>query len=99
MNRTLMDKARSMISVVGITQEFWVKAVKTTIYMVNMSHSLVVVNMTPNEVWFGKNPPVEHIKLFGCDPFVHVPKENRSKMDKKEVKCIFIGHKEGNERI
>jgi hypothetical protein len=26
---------------------------------------------------------------------VHVPKERRSKLDKKVVKCIFIGYKEG----
>jgi hypothetical protein len=26
---------------------------------------------------------------------VHVPKEKRNKMDKKEVKCIFIGYKDG----
>jgi hypothetical protein len=51
--------------------------------------------MTPNEVWYGKNPSVAHLKVFGCDAFVHVPKEKRSKLDKKEVKCIFIGYKEG----
>jgi hypothetical protein len=51
--------------------------------------------MTPNEVWSGKNPLVAHLKLFSCDAFVHVPKERRSKLDKKKVKCIFIGYKEG----
>jgi hypothetical protein len=34
-------------------------------------------------------------KVFGCDAFVHVPKEKKSKLDKKAVKCIFIGYKEG----
>ena len=33
--------------------------------------------------------------MFGCDAYVHVPKENRSKMDKKAEKCIFIGYKDG----
>jgi hypothetical protein len=27
--------------------------------------------------------------------YVHVPKENRSKLDKKAEKCIFIGYKDG----
>jgi hypothetical protein len=50
--------------------------------------------MTTNEVWYAKNPSVSYLKLFGCDEFLHVPKEKRRKLDKKEVKCIFIGHKE-----
>ena len=33
--------------------------------------------------------------MFGCDACVHVPKENRSKMDNKAEKCIFIGYKDG----
>jgi hypothetical protein len=60
-----------------------------------MSPSSVLVDTNPNEVWFGNNPLVSHIKVFGCDAFVHVPKKKRSKLDKKEIKCIFIGYKEG----
>jgi hypothetical protein len=43
----------------------------------------------------GKDPSVSHLKVSSCDAFVHVPKEKRSNMDKKVVKCIFIGYKEG----
>jgi hypothetical protein len=50
---------------------------------------------TPHEVWSGKKPSLQHLRVFGCDAYVHVPKENRSKMDKKDEKCIFIGYKDG----
>jgi hypothetical protein len=56
-----------------------------------MSPSLVLVEMTPHEIWSGKNPLVSHLKVFGCDAFVHVPKEKRRNLDMKAVKCIFIG--------
>jgi hypothetical protein len=59
-----------------------------------MSPSRALVDTTPHEVWFGKKPLVSHLKLFGYYAFLHVPKEKRSKLDKKEVKCIFIGYKE-----
>jgi hypothetical protein len=36
-----------------------------------------------------------HLKVFGCDAYVHVPKENMSKLDKKAEKCIFIRYKDG----
>jgi hypothetical protein len=60
-----------------------------------MSPLLVLVDTNPHEVWSSKKPLVAHLKEFGCDVFVHVPKEKRSKLDKKVVKCIFIGYKEG----
>ena len=43
----------------------------------------------------GKKPSLEHLRVFGCDAYVHVPKENKSKLDNKAEKCIFIGHKYG----
>jgi hypothetical protein len=93
MNRTLMDKARSMLSGVGIAQEFWEEAIDTEKYLVNVSPSSALVDLTPHEVWYSLNPSISHVKVFGCDAFFHVPKEKRRKMDKKAY--IFIGYKEG----
>jgi hypothetical protein len=95
MKKTLMDKERSILSGVGLAQEFWAKVVETGRYLVNMSPSSVLVDMTPNVVWYGKNPLVAHLKVFGCDVFFHVLKEKRRKLDKQVFKCIFIGYKEG----
>jgi transposase InsO family protein len=83
MNRTLMHKARNMLSGAGLTQELWVEAIETARYLVNMSPSSLLVDTTPNKVWYGKNPSVSHIKVFGYDAFVHVPKEKRTDLDKK----------------
>jgi transposase InsO family protein len=95
MNRMFMDKERSMFSGARLTQEFWVEAVDTTKYLVNMSPSSMLVDMTPHEVFYDNNPLVSHLKVFFYDAFVHVPKEKRSNLKKKEFKCISIGYKEG----
>jgi hypothetical protein len=95
MNMTLMEKSRSSLSGAELGQKFWEEAVGTTCYLVNRSPSSALDDKTPHEVWTGKKPSLEHIRVFGCDPYVHVPKENRSKMDKKVEKCIFIGYKDG----
>jgi hypothetical protein len=95
MNRTLMEKSRSMLSSVGLGQEFWVEVVGTTCYLVNRSPSSALDDKTPHEVWSGKKPSLQHLRVFGCDAYVHVPKENRSNLDKKVEKCIFIGYKDG----
>jgi hypothetical protein len=41
-----------------------------------------------------RNPLFNNLNCF-CDAYVHVPKENRSKLDKNVEKCIFIGYKDG----
>jgi hypothetical protein len=69
--------------------------VSTACYLVNRSPSSALDDTTPHEVWSGKKPFLQHLRVFGCDTYVHVPKENRSKLDNKAEKCIFIGYKDG----
>ena len=58
-----------------------------------------MVGKTTQEVWIGKKPSIKHLKDFGCDAYVHVPKEKRSKLDNKAKKCIFIGYKYGMKSV
>jgi hypothetical protein len=95
MNMTLLEKARSMLNGAELGQEFWVEAVGTTCYLVNRLPSSSLDDKTPHEVWTKKKPSLQHLRVFGCDAYVHVPKENRSKLDKKYEKCIFISYKDG----
>jgi hypothetical protein len=95
MRKTLMDKEMNMLNGVGNAQEFWVDSIDIVKYLVNMPSLFALVDMTPHEVWSGKNPSLLYLKVSGCDSFVHVPKEKRNNMDKKEFKCIFIGYEEG----
>jgi hypothetical protein len=95
MKKTLMEKARSMLSDVELGQEFWAEVVGTSCYLVNPSPSSMLDDRTPHEVWTGKKPSLEHLRVFGYDAYVHVPKKNRINMDKKDEKCIFIGYKDG----
>jgi hypothetical protein len=37
--------------------------------------------MTPEEAFTGRRPDVEHIRIFGCSMFLHVPSERRTKLD------------------
>eukprot|EP00253_Pinus_taeda_P018317 PITA_18317 len=95
MNKTLMERARSMLSGAKLGQEFWVEAMETTCYLVNRSPSSALEYKTPQEVWTGNKPSLSHLRVFGCDAYVHVPKEKRTKLDTKSKKCIFIGYKDG----
>ena len=95
MNKTLMEGARSVLSGVGLGQEFWAEAVDTACYLINRSPSSALEDKTPQEVWTSKKPSLSHMRVFGCDGDVHVPKEKITKLDSKSKKFIFIGYKEG----
>jgi transposase InsO family protein len=56
MNRTLMEKARSILSGVGSGQEFWAEAVSTACNLVNRSPSSLLDDTTPHEYGLERNP-------------------------------------------
>lgn len=87
-----MEKARSMRSDAGLSHDYWVDVVDITCYVVNKSLTSTLVDKTPYEAWDGKRPFLAHLRVFGCDSFMHIPKERRQKLDSKSEKCIFIGY-------
>ena len=84
-----------MLSGTGLGQEFWVEAVETACYLVNRSPSSASEDKTSHEVWTGKKPSLSHLRVFGCDAYIHVPKEKRTKLDNKSKRCIFTRYKDG----
>eukprot|EP00253_Pinus_taeda_P002028 PITA_02028 len=91
MDKTLMDRARSMLSGAELGEELWANAMGIACYLVNRSPLSAMEDKTPQEVWTGKKTSLSHLMVFGCDAYVNVPKERRTKLDSKSEKCIFIG--------
>ena len=63
-------------------------------HVINLSPAVSLNSEVPNKIWFGKNVKYNHLRVFGCKSFVHVPKDERSKLDAKSRQCIFIGYGE-----
>ncbi|GJV06067.1 putative RNA-directed DNA polymerase [Tanacetum coccineum] len=40
----------------------------------------------------GKDVSYRHLRVFGCKAFVHIPKDERSKLDVKTKPCVFLGY-------
>jgi len=55
----------------------------------------VLEDKNPHQVWTGKKSSLSHLKVFGCDAYVHVPKQKIAMLDSKSERCIFIGYKDG----
>eukprot|EP00253_Pinus_taeda_P022102 PITA_22102 len=95
MNRTLMERARSMISNANLQKDLWTEAVSTACYLVNKSPSVAIDCKIPEEVWTGQSCDYSHLRIFGCDAYSLIPKNQRSKLDPKSKCYVFVGRKEG----
>lgn len=91
MNRSLIEKARSMLYNAKLPKCFWAEAVYTACYLINRSPHRVL-EKCPNEIWYGKKPTLNHLRVFGCSAMVHIPHQKRRKFDAKSEKMIFIGY-------
>ena len=76
MNRTLTERARSMLSGVGLEQFFY-EVATTTCYLINRSPTSALVEKKPMEAWSNKKPSLRHLRVFGCEAYAHVPSIKR----------------------
>ena len=88
-NRTLLDMVRSMMSLTDLPLSFWGYALETVAFTLNRTPSKSV-EMTPNELWFGKKPKLSFLKVWGCETYVK--RLQPDKLEPKSEKCIFIGY-------
>lgn len=98
LNRTLMEKTRSMLNGAGLPEALWGEAIMTANYLRNRSPSTNRTK-TPLELMFGIKPDLTNLRVFGCEAFVHTPKQKRSKLDETSEKGIFIGYTPNGYRI
>ena len=64
----------------------------TAVHILNVSPCVPLKFDTPERVCSGKDVSYDHLKVFGCKAFVHIPKDERSKLDVKTRQCVFIGY-------
>ncbi|CAL8081534.1 unnamed protein product [Prunus armeniaca] len=90
MNRTMLSHAK-------LPKSFWGKALTTAVDLINLSPSAPLNSDVPNKFWSGKDVFYNHLTVFGCRVFIHIPKDEISKLDMKSKECIFVGY--GNEEF
>ena len=91
LNRTLMEKVRTMLIECGLSLPFWAEAVTTANYLRNRS-PVSGLDKTPYELFTGIKPDVSHLRVFGCVAYAHVPKQLRRKLEPTAVRGVFLGY-------
>lgn len=72
-----------MLSVARLEKNFWAEAMMTVSYLINKSSTIALVYKTPKDVWSSKKPSLSHLRIFGCEAFVYILRQQRTKFDFK----------------
>ena len=92
LNRTLMEGVRTMLVDSKLPRRFWAEALSTMVYIRNRSPTKALAGITPHEAWSGYKPRVDHLRIFGCRAYAHIPGVERRKLDPKSHKCVLLGY-------
>ncbi|KAL1223418.1 Retrovirus-related Pol polyprotein from transposon TNT 1-94 [Cardamine amara subsp. amara] len=92
LNRTILEKVRSLLSETGLGESFWAEATSTVVYMINITPSTPLNFEIPEEVWSGRKPEYSHMRRFGCLVYYHV---DQGKLKPRAKKWIFMGYPQG----
>ena len=92
-NRTICEAAKAMLTDLDLPLSLWVEVAYTAVYIQNRSPHAIMGEKT-QEVFTGKKPVVDHMRIFGTPVYVHVPKEKTNKLEPSGKKGIFVGYRD-----
>lgn len=90
-NRTLKEMVNAMLISSGLSQDMWGEAILTATYLLNKIPRKEKEE-TPYELWMGRKPSYQYLRVWGCLAKVVIPTPKAQKIGPKSVDCIFIGY-------
>jgi hypothetical protein len=92
LNRTLLEKARSMLSEAQLPLDMWGEAIMTANYLRCVTPVAGKVK-TPWELFYGVKPDLSNLRAFGCRAYVMIPKQLRKhKLAEVSATGIMVGY-------
>ncbi|POV94139.1 hypothetical protein PSHT_16406 [Puccinia striiformis] len=91
-NRTLQEMGRTILIDSGMGKRFWGFAFIWACDTLNMLPNKRSGMLTPFEAFHGFRPSCERQKIFGQKGFLHVPAEQRAKLDDRALEGRVVAH-------
>ena len=66
-----------------LPKSFWGEAMITAVDLINLSPSTPLGDNVSERVWIGTDVLYKHLRVFGYKAYVHIPKDERCKLDDK----------------
>nr|CCA22300.1 putative polyprotein [Albugo laibachii Nc14] len=91
MNRTLMERARSMLTHKNVEKEWWAEAVKKAASLPIGFPTVDDPTRDRSKLVLVSNQ-IGQLRVFGSTGFAHFDKSKRSNLDAKAYSCSFLGY-------
>ena len=91
MNRTIKEKARTLLLHAAAQQTLWKEAVETACILYNMG-PVCGRSKTPYEAFHGVKPDISLLRTWGCLVHVHIPDQQRGVFEAKTAPGLFTGY-------
>ena len=95
MNKSIAERARCLRLNARLAKIFWANAMSMSCYLINRSPRAALDGKVAEEVWIGNEVDYFGLRVFDCPAYVHIPSEERSKLDPKSRQCVFLGYEKG----
>lgn len=80
-----------MLMTKKMPKEFWEEAVDCAVYLSNRCPTRSQLDKTLQDAWSGRKPSASHLRVFGSIGYVHVPDQERSKLEDKSKSTSSLG--------
>jgi hypothetical protein len=90
----ICEVARAMMYDHNLPLSLWAEATSIAVYIQNMCPHKSLEEKNPEEVFTNIKPSVDHLRIFGSSVYIHIPKENRTKLEPSKKKETFLGYNE-----
>nr|GEV35799.1 zinc finger, CCHC-type [Tanacetum cinerariifolium] len=74
-NRTIMSTTRCMMKATNMPQNFWAKAIRHAIYILNSVRTKALEDITPYEAIKQRKPNLENLRVFGYIAYAKIRRE------------------------
>ena len=93
--RTIEDGAQMLLADAKLTISFWGDAALTMNYLCNQVPTVALQSgVTAYEMMNRRKPNLSHLRVWGCQCFVVIPPELRTKGGPRRFEAVFVGYEE-----
>ncbi|KAL8128532.1 hypothetical protein V2J09_017687 [Rumex salicifolius] len=92
MIRTITNTVRTLLFHSHLPPCFWVAALHTAVYLLNITPTTTLALRTPHQALFHQIPNYTHLRIFGCLCFPNLTATTAHKLEPWTRPCVFLGY-------